>query len=88
MNVHCALDYRVWSLRVHDIQQNVNDFIAAGPKNRSAQNLFCFRVNTDFHEALGFTFFVGPAHPAHWVLRNERLASGLPYFCVGHAAAA
>ena len=48
MNVHCALDDRIWRLRIHDIQQNVNDFIASSPKNRSTQNLFCFRIHSRF----------------------------------------
>jgi len=38
MNVHCPPDYRVRSLRAHDIQQNVNEFIASGPKNRGIIN--------------------------------------------------
>src|SRR5215831_7035583 len=34
MNMHCTLYDRIWSLRVHDIQQNMNYFISSGPKNR------------------------------------------------------
>ena len=35
MNMHCALYYRIRRLRIHDIQQNLNYFIAPGPQNRS-----------------------------------------------------
>ena len=42
MNVHGALDDRVWRLCIHDVQQNVNHFIASDSKNRGPQNLFCF----------------------------------------------
>ena len=30
------------ALRIHDVQQHVNNFIASGPKNRRTQNVFCF----------------------------------------------
>ena len=46
--MHGALDYRIRRLRIHDVQQNVNYFIASGPKNRRTQNLFCFRINSRF----------------------------------------
>src|SRR5947208_2175403 len=40
MNMHGALDYRIRRLRIHDVQQDLNDFIASGPKNRSPQKVF------------------------------------------------
>lgn len=42
--------YRIRRLRIHDVQQNDNYFIASGPKNRSTQNVFCFRINSDSSE--------------------------------------
>ena len=86
--MHCTLDDRVRSLRVHDIQQNMNDFIASDSKDRSAQNLFCFRIDADFHETLCLAFLKGPAYSAHRIFRSERAAPGLPYFGVRHAASA
>jgi len=65
MNVHGALDDCVGRLRIHDVQQDVNDFIASGAKDRGSQNLFCVRINTDFDEALCLAFFIGPGHAAH-----------------------
>src|SRR5580658_4621990 len=39
MNTHCALYHRIGSLRGHEVQPDLNQFIASGPKNRSPQNL-------------------------------------------------
>src|SRR5580700_10542083 len=61
MNVHGALDDRIRRLRIHHIQQNVNYLVASDSKNRSTQNLFGFRIDADFEETLGLTFFVGTA---------------------------
>jgi tyrosine-protein phosphatase YwqE len=52
MNVHGALDDRVRRLCIQSIQQSVNRFIASDAKNRSAQNLFRFRIAADFDETL------------------------------------
>ena len=52
MNMHSALDHRVRRLCIHDVQQGMNYFITSGPENGSTQNLFCFRINTDFDETL------------------------------------
>src|SRR5262249_10722156 len=88
MNMHCALYYGIRWRRIHDVQQNMDHFIASSPKNRSAQNLFCFRINRDFDEPLGLTFLNGTAHPAHRIHRGEGGAPRLPYFGVSDAAAA
>jgi hypothetical protein len=88
MNMHRPLDNRIRRLRIHDVQQNVNYFIASGPKNRSTQNVFCFRINRDFDKTLRLTFLNGPAHSAHRMFRNECSAPRLSYFVVRHAASA
>jgi hypothetical protein len=86
--MHCALDYRIRRLRIHDVQQNVNNFIASGANYRSTQNLFGCRIDRNFDETLGFTFLNGTAHSAHRMFRSERSAPRLPYFGVRHAASA
>ena len=86
--MHCPLYDRVWSLRVHDIQQDMNDFIASDSKNRSPQNLFCLRINTDLHETLCLAFLKGAAYSAHRIFRSECRAPRLPYFGVCPAASA
>src|SRR6266567_3732856 len=88
MNMHSALADSVRRLCIHNIQQDVNYFIASGPEDRSTQNLFCFRINTDFDETLCLTFFIGAAHAAHGIFRNQCTTPGLPYFSVRHAASA
>ena len=86
MNVHRALNHGVRSLRVHRVQQNVNNFVASDSENCGTQNLFCFRVDADFDETLCLTFFVRAAHLAHRKLRGEGSPSRFPYLCVRQAA--
>src|SRR4029077_5168640 len=88
MNMHCVLYNRIRRLRIHDVQQNVNYFIASDPKNRGTNNMFCFGINRDFDKTLRLTFLNGPAHPAHRKFRREGSAPRLPYFVVRHAASA
>jgi len=88
VNMHCALDYRVRRLRIHEVQQNVNYFIASGAKNRSTQNLFCFRINGDFDDTLGLAFLDSAAYSAHWILCRECSAARLTNLGVRHAAPA
>jgi len=88
MNMHCALYYRIRRLCIHDVQQDVNDFIASGSKNRSTQNVFCVRIDRDFDETVGLTFLNRSAHLAHRMFHSECSAPGLPYFGVRHAASA
>ena len=88
MNMHGTLHYCIRRLCIHDVQQGVNDFIASGPKNRSTQNVLCFRINRDFDEPLRLTFLNSPAHSAHRMFRSECRPPGPPYFGVRHAASA
>ena len=86
--MHCALYDRIRRIRIHDVQQNVYYFIASGPKDRSTQNLFCLRINSDFDETLRLTFLNGPAYSAHRIVCSECGAPRLSYFIVRHAASA
>ena len=86
MNMHCALHYRIRRLRIHDVQQNVNYFIASDAKNRSTHNVFCFRINRDFDETLCLIFLNGAAHSLIGKFRNGCSAARSPYFGVRHAA--
>jgi len=86
--MHCALYHRVRRLRIHDVQQNVNYFIASSSQNRGAENLFCFRINGYFDETLSLTLLNRAAHPAHRMFRGECGAARLPYFRVRHSTSA
>ena len=88
MDVHGAPYHCMRGFRIHDVQQDVNYFVASGPQDSRTQNLFCFRINSDFDKALCFTFLNGPAHPAHRIFRSECSAPGLSYLGVRHAASA
>ena len=84
--MHGTLDYGKGRIRIHHVQQNLNHLITSGPKNRSPQNFFRFRIDGDLDETLSLTFLNGPAHLAHRMFRRECSAPGLPYFSVCHAA--
>src|ERR1700727_2574682 len=86
MNVHGALNDPVRRLGIHDVQQNVNYFVASDAKNCSTQNLFRFCIDADFDETLCLTFFVSPAHLTHRIFCSQGAASGFSYLCVRHAA--
>src|SRR5439155_26206071 len=45
MNMHCALYSGVGRFGIHHVQQNVDYFITASPKDSCTQYLFCFRIN-------------------------------------------
>ena len=84
--MHGALDYRVRSLRIHNVQQDVDYFIAPGPKNRGTQDLFGFRVNGDLDETLRLALLNCPAYSAHRMGRGEGRSPRLPYLGVREAA--
>lgn len=88
MNMHRALYDCVRRLCIHEIQQDLNDFITGGAKNRGTQNLFRCRIDRDFDEPLCLSFLDGAAYPIHWKFRNERGAPGLSYLGVRHPASA
>jgi len=60
MDMHCALDERIRRLRIHDVQQHVNHFIASCPENRRTQYVLCLGIDRDFHESLSFSLLNGP----------------------------
>ena len=86
--MHCALYHRIRRLRIHGVQQNVNDFIASGTKDRRTENLFCISINSDFDEALSFSLLNGPAYSLHRKAGNQRTAAGFSDICVRHTTAA
>ena len=84
--MHGALDDRIRRFRIHDVEQNVNHFITPHSKNRRSQDLFRFRIDTNFHESLRLTLFVGATHAAHRIFGSQGTASGFSNLCVRHAA--
>src|SRR5262245_26794358 len=68
MNVHRLLNDCIWRFSVHDIQQNMDDLIAACAQNGSTQDLFAVRINDDLDEAFRFTLLNRSAHILHRIL--------------------
>ena len=88
MNMHCALDSGVGRFGIHHVQQNVDYFITASPKDSCTQYLFCFRINCNFDEALSFSLLDRTAHTSHWILCNQSAVPGFADVGIRHAAAA
>src|SRR5215470_4723784 len=56
MNVHGALNHRVWRLGVHHVQEGVNYLIALDPQERRSKDLFRFGIHQNFHESVRLAF--------------------------------
>src|SRR5262245_66628688 len=59
MDVHRPLHHCVGGLGVHQIEDRVDDLVAAHAKNRCAQELLAALVDQKLHEALGLALFEG-----------------------------
>src|SRR5262245_4082725 len=65
MDRYGARQHVVGNVRIHNVQNPVNRFVAACAEDRRAENSASFRVHDDFHEALRLAFFDGAAAAAH-----------------------
>ena len=88
MDVHRPAHGRIRCFGVHDIEQDVNHFIAGDAQDRCAEDRFRLRVDEDLHEALSLTLLDCSADVGHGASGDQRLAPGSSYLRFGHAGAA
>jgi hypothetical protein len=70
MNVHGALNHRVWRVGVHDVEERMNYLVGLDPQERRAKDLFRFGVHQNFHESLRLAFLHRTADSCHRTLSN------------------
>src|SRR5215467_1410876 len=88
MNVHGALNHSVWRLRVHHVENRMNDFIALDSQKRRSDDLFRFGVYQNFHEPFGLASLHRASNSRHWTLSNQSFPSGLSHFRLSHSCPA
>src|ERR1700722_6171424 len=78
MDVHGALQGRIGRLRVHDVENSVDRFIAACPQDRGTEDQLAVSVDEDFHETSCFAFLDRSADLRHRSISDKQaLACGL-----------
>src|SRR5438552_12993163 len=75
MNVHGALNHRVWRIGVHHVEDGMNYLIALDPEERRSKDLFRFGVHQNFHESVRLAFLPRTADFRHRTLSNQSFAS-------------
>ena len=75
MNVHGALNHRVWRVGVHHVEDRMNYLIALDPQKRRSKDLFRFGIHQNFHEAVRLAFLHRTADFRHRMLSNQSFPS-------------
>src|SRR5262249_39717561 len=75
MNVHGALNHRVWRVGVHHVEERMNDLVALDSQKRRAKDFFGFGVHQNFHESVRLAFFPRTADLRHRTLSNQSFPS-------------
>src|SRR6266581_7720993 len=88
MNVHGALNHRVWRVGVHHVEDRMNYLIALDPQERRSKDLLRFGVHQNFHESVRLAFFPRTADLRHRTLSNQSFPSGLSHFRLSHSCSA
>src|SRR5580698_7570942 len=65
----------------------MDGFVAADAQNRRSEYLLGRCIHNYLHETLGFAFFHGASNFSHGPLTEERAATALPHFRLGHPGA-
>src|SRR5687767_5970930 len=84
MNVHRAADDRPGRLRVHHVEDRVNDLVAAGAEDRGAQDGAVLGIDRDLHESLRLALLDRACDARHRPLADERLAPALANLGLRH----
>ncbi|CBJ35683.1 hypothethical protein (plasmid) [Ralstonia solanacearum PSI07] len=88
VDVHRAADRGVRGVRVHRVEQRMDDFITRHAQDRRPQDRSGVRVDDHLHEALAFAFLHGAAHARHRARADQQPAPRLHRFGLRHAGAA
>src|SRR5207247_4996229 len=88
MNVHSALNHRIWRVGVHHVEDRMNYLIALDPQKRRAKDLFRFSVHQNFHESVRLAFLPRTADLRHRTLSYQSFPSCLPRFRLSHSCSA
>src|SRR5262245_19843525 len=84
MNVHRTAEHRPRRLCVHQVENRVDDFVAASAEDRGAQDGAGLGVDRDLHESLSLALLDRASYARHWTLGDERLAPALANLSLRH----
>src|ERR1700730_5166262 len=87
MYVHGTLKRRVRHLGIHDIENAVDDLVAAAAEDGGPENLLCVGIDDDFDEALRLSLLDGARHPSHWPSSDQDALSKMPCLGLRHTGA-
>ena len=88
MYVHGTLQRRVRRLSIHDVENAVDDLVAADAEDRSTKYFLCVGINDEFDEALRLSLLDGARHPSHWPSSDQDALSKMPSLGLRHTGAA
>src|ERR1700752_4887611 len=86
--MHGAGNRGVGLLGRHDVEDRVNDLIAADTENGCAEDEFGFGVDHHLHEALCLPLLHGSPYACHRSLAHQSFSAGFANLVHGHACAA
>src|SRR5947208_1882255 len=75
MNVHGALNHRVWRVGIHHVEDRMNYLIALDPQERRSKELFRVGIDQNFHESVCLAFLPRTADLRHRTLSNQSFPS-------------
>src|SRR5947207_216773 len=85
MDVHSTRNHGVWDVRVHHVENAVDDLVTFHAQDGSSQDAFRLCVHQDLHEALRLAFLHGASHPTHGTGGHERGTAALAHLGFRHA---
>src|SRR5262249_59797229 len=88
VDVHRAGNRGVGLLGGHDVEDRVNDLVAADTENGRPEDEFGFGVDHHLHEALGLPLLHGSPYTCHRSFAHQGFSAGFANRVHGHACAA
>src|ERR1700730_6448100 len=87
MYVHGTLQRSVGCLSVNDVENAVDDLVAADTEDGGPENLPCVGIDDDFDEALRLSLLDGARHPSHLPSSDQDALSKMPCLGLRHTGA-